>query len=217
MLYRSLKIVREISPKVQSHLERTDLYLSILFWFHFAFAIFGGSSALFTFELYFRLVVFVVVDTQEIIEKAHLGNIDYVKSILQGTLAAGLATLIHIKTIILWNISLTGIIPKGITELMELLEVWTWDVIIAVDLFPQIRQQFVTNDPNHHNEHLGSLSPVTYEFQMLSETQVDEIIYIMLLKHLAKKDNKSTYDSSVKVEGKTVKAQIWDSAGQERY
>ncbi|GFP96487.1 bax inhibitor 1 [Phtheirospermum japonicum] len=56
--------------------------LSILFWLHFASSIFGGSMALFTFELYFGLLVFVgyiVFDTQDIIEKAHLGDLDYVK------------------------------------------------------------------------------------------------------------------------------------------
>lgn len=56
--------------------------LSILFWLHFASSIFGGSLALFKFELYFGLLVFVgyiVVDTQDIIEKAHYGDLDYVK------------------------------------------------------------------------------------------------------------------------------------------
>ncbi|KAG6383207.1 hypothetical protein SASPL_157044 [Salvia splendens] len=55
--------------------------LSILLWLHFASSIFGGSMALFKFELYFGLLVFVgyiVVDTQEIIEKAHMGDLDYV-------------------------------------------------------------------------------------------------------------------------------------------
>ncbi|KAJ4847995.1 Bax inhibitor 1 [Turnera subulata] len=56
--------------------------VSILLWLHFASSIFGGSAALFKFELYFGLLVFVgyvVVDTQDIIEKAHLGDLDYVK------------------------------------------------------------------------------------------------------------------------------------------
>ncbi|XP_027181306.1 bax inhibitor 1-like [Coffea eugenioides] len=56
--------------------------VSILFWLHFASSIFGGSLALFKFELYFGLLVFVgyiVVDTQDIIEKAHYGDLDYVK------------------------------------------------------------------------------------------------------------------------------------------
>ncbi|KAF8380599.1 hypothetical protein HHK36_028087 [Tetracentron sinense] len=56
--------------------------LSILFWLHFATSILGGSTAMFKFELYFGLLVFVgymVVDTQDIIEKAHLGDLDYVK------------------------------------------------------------------------------------------------------------------------------------------
>ncbi|CAN0842633.1 Bax inhibitor 1 [Linum grandiflorum] len=59
--------------------------LSILFWLHFASMIFGGSAALFKFELYFGLLVFVgyvVVDTQNIIERAHLGDLDYVKHAL---------------------------------------------------------------------------------------------------------------------------------------
>ncbi|CAN0878678.1 Bax inhibitor 1 [Linum grandiflorum] len=59
--------------------------LSILFWLHFASMIFGGSAALFQFELYFGLWVFVgyvVVETQNIIEKAHLGDLDYVKHAL---------------------------------------------------------------------------------------------------------------------------------------
>uniref|UniRef100_A0A5B6ZFF4 Putative bax inhibitor 1-like n=2 Tax=Davidia involucrata TaxID=16924 RepID=A0A5B6ZFF4_DAVIN len=59
--------------------------LSILFWLHFASSIFGGSAAIFKFELYFGLLVFVgymVVDTQDIIEKAHLGDLDYVKHAL---------------------------------------------------------------------------------------------------------------------------------------
>ncbi|XP_065856988.1 bax inhibitor 1-like [Euphorbia lathyris] len=59
--------------------------LSILLWLHFASSIFGGSAAIFKFELYFGLLVFVgyvVVDTQEIIEKAHVGDLDYVKHAL---------------------------------------------------------------------------------------------------------------------------------------
>ncbi|XP_022871044.1 bax inhibitor 1-like [Olea europaea var. sylvestris] len=59
--------------------------LSILFWLHFASSIFGGSMALFKFELYFGLLVFVgyiIVDTQEIIEKAHFGDLDYVRHAL---------------------------------------------------------------------------------------------------------------------------------------
>ncbi|XP_010439982.1 PREDICTED: bax inhibitor 1 [Camelina sativa] len=56
--------------------------LSILMWLQFASMIFGGSASFFKFELYFGLLIFVgymVVDTQEIIEKAHLGDMDYVK------------------------------------------------------------------------------------------------------------------------------------------
>jgi FtsH-binding integral membrane protein len=56
--------------------------LSMLMWLQLASWIFGGSASMFKFELYFGLLIFVgymVVDTQEIIEKAHLGDMDYVK------------------------------------------------------------------------------------------------------------------------------------------
>ncbi|KAF3448255.1 hypothetical protein FNV43_RR08968 [Rhamnella rubrinervis] len=56
--------------------------VSMLLWLHFAASLFGGSTAIFKFELYFGLLVFVgymVVDTQDIIEKAHYGDLDYVK------------------------------------------------------------------------------------------------------------------------------------------
>ncbi|KAK9144638.1 hypothetical protein Sjap_004541 [Stephania japonica] len=59
--------------------------LSILFWLQLASSIFGGSSATYKFELYFGLLLFVgymVVDTQKIIESAHLGDLDYVKHAL---------------------------------------------------------------------------------------------------------------------------------------
>ncbi|XVE57571.1 hypothetical protein DITRI_Ditri04bG0100700 [Diplodiscus trichospermus] len=59
--------------------------VSMLLWLHFASSIFGGSTALSMFEIYFGLLVFVgymVVDTQEIIERAHLGDLDYVKHAL---------------------------------------------------------------------------------------------------------------------------------------
>ncbi|XP_028772877.1 bax inhibitor 1 [Neltuma alba] len=59
--------------------------LSILMWLHFASSIFGGAAALFKFELYFGLLVFVgyiIFDTQEIIERAHFGDLDYVKHAL---------------------------------------------------------------------------------------------------------------------------------------
>ncbi|XP_022718466.1 bax inhibitor 1-like [Durio zibethinus] len=59
--------------------------VSMLLWLHFASSIFGGSTALFTAEIYLGLLVFVgymVVDTQDIIEKAHLGDLDYVKHAL---------------------------------------------------------------------------------------------------------------------------------------
>ncbi|KAJ1415020.1 Bax inhibitor 1-related [Sesbania bispinosa] len=79
--------------------------LSILMWLHFASSIFGGSTALFKFELYFGLLVFVgyvVVDTQEIIERAHLGDLDYVKHAL--TLFTDLAAVfVRILIIMLKN------------------------------------------------------------------------------------------------------------------
>ncbi|KAI5328053.1 hypothetical protein PRUPE_5G058500 [Prunus persica] len=56
--------------------------LSMLLWLQFASSIFGGSAAMYKFELYFGLLIFVgymVVDTQEMIEKAHNGDLDYVK------------------------------------------------------------------------------------------------------------------------------------------
>ncbi|XP_047337821.1 bax inhibitor 1-like [Impatiens glandulifera] len=59
--------------------------LSLLFWLQFASSVFGGSAAIFKFELYFGLLLFVgyiVVDTQDIIEKAHYGDLDYVKHAL---------------------------------------------------------------------------------------------------------------------------------------
>ncbi|XVF51839.1 hypothetical protein PTKIN_Ptkin04bG0216500 [Pterospermum kingtungense] len=59
--------------------------LSMLLWLHFASSIFGGATALLTIEIYLGLLVFVgymVVDTQDIIEKAHLGDLDYVKHAL---------------------------------------------------------------------------------------------------------------------------------------
>ncbi|KAK8710669.1 hypothetical protein V6N13_145983 [Hibiscus sabdariffa] len=59
--------------------------VSMLLWLHFASSIFGGSTALFMFEIYLGLLVFVgymIVDTQEIIERAHLGDLDYVKHAL---------------------------------------------------------------------------------------------------------------------------------------
>ncbi|OIS99701.1 PREDICTED: bax inhibitor 1-like [Nicotiana attenuata] len=59
--------------------------VSLLCWLQLASSIFGGSMALFKFELYLGLLVFVgyiVFDTQEIIERAHLGDLDYVKHAL---------------------------------------------------------------------------------------------------------------------------------------
>ncbi|MED6156648.1 Bax inhibitor 1 [Stylosanthes scabra] len=56
--------------------------LSILLWLHFTSSIFGGSIALYKFQLYSGLLLFVgyvIFDTQEIIEMAHSGDLDYVK------------------------------------------------------------------------------------------------------------------------------------------
>ncbi|KAK7346768.1 hypothetical protein VNO80_21291 [Phaseolus coccineus] len=81
--------------------------LSILMWLHFASSLFGGSLALFNFEVYFGLLVFVgyvVVDTQEIIERAHFGDLDYVKHAL--TLFTDLASIfVRILIIMLKNSS----------------------------------------------------------------------------------------------------------------
>ncbi|XP_020572079.1 bax inhibitor 1-like [Phalaenopsis equestris] len=58
---------------------------SILFWLRFASYIFGASASMFNVELYLGLLIFlgyIVFDTQEIIEKAHHGDLDYVKHAL---------------------------------------------------------------------------------------------------------------------------------------
>jgi len=51
-------------------------------WLQLAAAIFGGSSAIYSFEIYFGLLVFlgyIIYDTQMIIEKADHGDYDYLK------------------------------------------------------------------------------------------------------------------------------------------
>lgn len=56
--------------------------VSILMWLQLAAAIFGGSSAIYSFEIYFGLLVFlgyIIYDTQMIIEKADHGDYDYLK------------------------------------------------------------------------------------------------------------------------------------------
>ncbi|KAK8965754.1 Bax inhibitor 1 [Platanthera guangdongensis] len=59
--------------------------ISLLFWLRFASYIFGPSAGVFNFELYLGLLIFlgyIVFDTQEIIERAHHGDLDYVKHAL---------------------------------------------------------------------------------------------------------------------------------------
>ncbi|GAB2296235.1 Bax inhibitor 1 [Dionaea muscipula] len=56
--------------------------LSILLWLNLAASLFGGYMRIFEFEIYFGLLIFVgyiVFDTQDIIEKAHHGDFDYVR------------------------------------------------------------------------------------------------------------------------------------------
>ncbi|WOL20565.1 hypothetical protein Cni_G29370 [Canna indica] len=81
--------------------------LTILLWLQFASSIFGQSTAAFKIELYFGLLVFLgymIYDTQEIIERAHLGDLDYVKHAL--TLFTDfLAVFVRILIIMLKNAS----------------------------------------------------------------------------------------------------------------
>ncbi|XP_062227786.1 bax inhibitor 1-like [Phragmites australis] len=81
--------------------------LSILLWLQFAASIFGHSTATFMFELYFGLLVFLgymVFDTQEIIERAHHGDMDYIKHAL--TLFTDfVAVLVRVLVIMLKNAS----------------------------------------------------------------------------------------------------------------
>ncbi|PKU64672.1 Bax inhibitor 1 [Dendrobium catenatum] len=78
---------------------------SILFWMRFASFIFGSSASMFNIELYLGLLIFlgyIVFDTQEIIEKAHHGDLDYVKHAL--TLFTDfIAVLVRILVIMLKN------------------------------------------------------------------------------------------------------------------
>jgi len=77
--------------------------LSILLWLQFAASIFGHYY--FTFELYFGLLVFLgymVFDTQKIIERAHHGDMDYIKHAL--TLFTDfVAVLVRVLVIMLKN------------------------------------------------------------------------------------------------------------------
>ncbi|KAL6861700.1 hypothetical protein ACP4OV_017400 [Aristida adscensionis] len=81
--------------------------LSILLWVQFAASIFGHTTAMFKFELYFGLLVFLgymVFDTQEIIERAHHGDMDYIKHAL--TLFTDfVAVLVRVLVIMLKNAS----------------------------------------------------------------------------------------------------------------
>ncbi|CAK9319277.1 unnamed protein product, partial [Citrullus colocynthis] len=65
-----------------SSLFSISLCLSLASKIHFGvlYIVFNGSTALIKFELYFGLLVFV--DIQETIEKAHLGDMDWVKHTL---------------------------------------------------------------------------------------------------------------------------------------
>ncbi|KAG6483304.1 hypothetical protein ZIOFF_059948 [Zingiber officinale] len=59
--------------------------LSILIWLQFASSIFGQSTAGLKIELYLGLLVFIgymIYDTQEILERAYHGEMDYVKHAL---------------------------------------------------------------------------------------------------------------------------------------
>lgn len=80
---------------------------SILFWLRFASYIFGSSASMLNFELYLGLLIFlgyIVFDTQEIIERAHHGDLDYVKHAL--TLFTDfVAILVRILIIMLKNSS----------------------------------------------------------------------------------------------------------------
>jgi FtsH-binding integral membrane protein len=79
--------------------------LSILLWLQFATSIFGHSTNSFMFEVYFGLLIFLgymVYDTQEIIERAHRGDMDYIKHAL--TLFTDfIAVLVRILIIMLKN------------------------------------------------------------------------------------------------------------------
>ena len=59
--------------------------LTILLWLQFGASIFGHSTSRFMFEVYFGLLIFLgymVYDTQEIIERAQHGDMDYIKHAL---------------------------------------------------------------------------------------------------------------------------------------
>uniref|UniRef100_A0ACD5Z9K3 Uncharacterized protein n=1 Tax=Avena sativa TaxID=4498 RepID=A0ACD5Z9K3_AVESA len=81
--------------------------LSILLWLQLATSIFGHSINSFMFEVYFGLLIFLgymVYDTQEIIERAHHGDMDYIKHAL--TLFTDfIAVLVRILIIMLKNAS----------------------------------------------------------------------------------------------------------------
>ncbi|CAD6252036.1 unnamed protein product [Miscanthus lutarioriparius] len=79
--------------------------LSILLWLQFAASMFGHSTSSFMFEVYFGLLIFlgyVVYDTQEIIERAHHGDMDYIKHALI-LFTDFVAVLVRILVIMLKN------------------------------------------------------------------------------------------------------------------
>ncbi|KAL5200635.1 hypothetical protein ABZP36_021838 [Zizania latifolia] len=80
--------------------------LSILLWLPVAKSIFGHSLG-FMFEVYFGLLIFLgymVYDTQEIIERAHQGDMDYIKHALI-LFTDFVAVLVRILIIMLKNAS----------------------------------------------------------------------------------------------------------------
>ncbi|KAK8517163.1 hypothetical protein V6N13_092449 [Hibiscus sabdariffa] len=94
---------------------------------------------------------------------------------LEGTLAPELGSLLHIKSIILRNNSFTGIIPEEIGELKELevldLGYNNFGGPVPPKLGSKLSLTILLLD---NNELLSSFSLEIYEFQKLSETQVDE-------------------------------------------
>ncbi|KAJ8485335.1 hypothetical protein OPV22_017820 [Ensete ventricosum] len=81
--------------------------VSTLLWLQLAGSIFGHSVVMLKVELYFGLLIFlgyIVFDTQEIIERSHLGELDYVKHALD-LFIDFVAVFVRILTIMLKNAS----------------------------------------------------------------------------------------------------------------